>query len=272
MNVTLSPSAANQRPRRLQLDSRDDVRVLRGAGREEAQRARRRRRDRQLRHRAGDGRLRPGARRRRRSSSPPSRRPGYGAVLPGEARRGEQRAPWARRLVVAAALTVPVARARDDPRVAVRRLGVGRARADHSGRALGGWPFHRATVVNLRHGAATMDTLDLARDAGGARLVDRRRSRRSGCGHVLRGGGGRDDVDPARPLPRARAPDAARATRSGRCSSSAPRTRGGHGDGVGGASPSRSCSSATCSSSGRVRRSPPTASSSTASPRSISRS
>ena len=23
----------------------------------------------------------------------------------------------------------------------------------------GGWPFHRAALVNLRHGAATMDTL-----------------------------------------------------------------------------------------------------------------
>ena len=44
-------------------------------------------------------------------------------------------------------------------RAAVPRLAVAVARAGRAGRAWGAWPFHRAALVNARHGAATMDTL-----------------------------------------------------------------------------------------------------------------
>ena len=46
------------------------------------------------------------------------------------------------------------------PAAAVRQLAVALADAGHAGRRRGAaWPFHRAALVNLRHGAATMDTL-----------------------------------------------------------------------------------------------------------------
>ena len=52
-----------------------------------------------------------------------------------------------------------------------------------------GWTFHRAAFVNARHGAATMDTLDLGRHAGRLDVVDGRSRRRDRRGHVLRGRG-----------------------------------------------------------------------------------
>ena len=107
----------------------------------------------------------------------------------------------------------------------------------------GGWPFHRAAWLNLRHGAATMDTLisvgTLAAwlwslyalflgDAGmtghddGVRPDPRagRRRRR----HLPRGRRGGHDVRARRAATSRRAPSAAPARRSRRCSSSAPRT------------------------------------------------
>ena len=51
------------------------------------------------------------------------------------------------------------ARARDDPSAPVRGLGVGLAALATPVVLWGGWPFHRAALVNARHGAATMDTL-----------------------------------------------------------------------------------------------------------------
>ena len=64
-----------------------------------------------------------------------------------------------------------------------------------------GWPFHRAAALNLRHGAATMDTLisigTLAAWAWSATVV----AAFAGRAHVFRGRRRDHDADPARPLP-----------------------------------------------------------------------
>ena len=143
--------------------SRDDVRVVRRADRAEAEQARRRRGDRQLRHRAGHGHVRPRARARRASSSPPSRRSATARRCRG-------------------------ARAREARRVAERGFGAGSSapRSDRAARRCSrwcrrssstagsgsrfalatpvvfwaGWPFHRAALAQrCATGAATMDTL-----------------------------------------------------------------------------------------------------------------
>ena len=126
----------------------------------------------------------------------------------------------------------------------------------------GGWPFHRAALVNARHGAATMDTLisigtlaawswslvALGFDEGELYfevasvvtvfiLMGRYFEARA---QAPRGGG---------------AEGAARARCEGRAPSSGPTAWSA-------AWPSRSCASAISSSSDRARRSPPTASSS----------
>ena len=87
-----------------------------------------------------------------------------------------------------------------------------------------GWPFHRAALVNARHGAATMDTLvsigTLAAFGWSAVVVCRGTRRR----HLLRGRRRDHDADPAGPLPRGARPPAlgrgdplaARARRQGR--------------------------------------------------------
>ena len=106
----------------------------------------------------------------------------------------------------------------------------------------GAWPFHRAAWVNLRHGAATMDTLisvgTLAawgwslvallflgagrpRDADGLRPGDRAGGRRRA--HLPRGGRGRDHLPPGRPLLRGARQAAGGGRASLRCSSWAPR-------------------------------------------------
>ena len=146
----------------------------------------------------------------------------------------------------------------------------------------GAWPFHRAAWVNLRHGAATMDTLislgtlaafgwslyalffgdagdaghdacrfDLARPARRRRRRDlpRGRRRRSPCSS--------SPAATSRP-----GPSAARAPRCARCSSSAPRTSPCSATAPRSRIADRASSrSATGSSSARARRSPPTASS-----------
>ena len=103
------------------------------------------------------------------------------------------------------------------------------------------WPFHRATLVNLRHGATTMDTLvslgTLAAYVWSAvALVFLGAADHDGgmsLGAMFTGGDGERTSTSRRPERSSRcccsggssrpAPVAARATRSARCSSSAPR-------------------------------------------------
>ena len=47
----------------------------------------------------------------------------------------------------------------DDPAAAVPRLAVGQPAAGHPVVTWAAWPFHKSALVNLRHGASTMDTL-----------------------------------------------------------------------------------------------------------------
>ncbi|MDA8358426.1 MAG: heavy metal translocating P-type ATPase, partial [Actinomycetota bacterium] len=84
---------------------------------------------------------------------------GYGAALPEEVTDEDPARPYRVRLLVAVVLTVPL----------VLFAWVGAARpAGWEWTSLvlatpvvayAGWPFHRAAVVNARHGVATMDTL-----------------------------------------------------------------------------------------------------------------
>ena len=150
-------------------------------------RARRRRRGGQLRHRAGERRVRPepGGRRR-----PDPRRRGrrLRRQRRRRARRGRERArTGSARLVVAAALSVPLALLAMVPPLQFDGW-------EWLALALAtpvvwwaGWPFHRAAALNARHGAATMDTLisigTLA--AWTWSVVGARRARRRA--HVLRG-------------------------------------------------------------------------------------
>ena len=84
---------------------------------------------------------------------------GYRAALPAQPREDDPTAPLGRRLLVSLALTVPV--------LALAMIAPLRfehwqwpALALAAPVALwGAWPFHRAAWANLRHGAATMDTL-----------------------------------------------------------------------------------------------------------------
>jgi P-type Cu+ transporter len=80
---------------------------------------------------------------------------GYAATLPDE----DGTLPIRRRLVVSAALTVPVLLVSMVP--ALRFDGWEWATLVLATPVVlwGAWPFHRAALANLRHGAATMDTL-----------------------------------------------------------------------------------------------------------------
>ena len=171
-------------------DHRHDVRVVREPHRAQAQQARRRDRHGQLRHREGAGRVRPGRGRPPSSSSAPSRPPATSAALPRRAGRGRRRAAERAGRDRAAAparcssprcCRVPALAALDDPGAAVRQLAVAVAEARHARSCCGrAWPFHRAAWANLRHGAATMDTLVSARHARrlavvAVRAVPRRR-------------------------------------------------------------------------------------------------
>ena len=189
MNVTLSPERSEGAARdRLQLDiagmtcascaARVEQRLNRLDGVE---------RERQLRHRGRDGRFRlrqgdpGGARRRRRGGRLRRRARGRGAELRtasawacawrSAARRSRCRSlrsamvsalqfdgwEW-----VALALTTPVV-------------------------LWAGWPFHRATLRQRPPRRGDDGHADLARDARGARVVDRRARRRRRRAHVLRG-------------------------------------------------------------------------------------
>ena len=149
-----------------------------------------------------------------------------------------------------------------------------------------GFPFHSAAWRNLRHGATTMDTLvslgtlaawgwsssrsasSRGRDAHAVQLDPRDAQRHD----LLRGRRRRHDIHPPRPLLRGAcqaplgrgAAGAARARRQGRRAARRRRTGAPH-------SRSASFASAIASSSARARRSPPTASSRKATPRSIRR-
>ncbi len=97
--------------------------------------------------------------------------------------------------------------ARDGLRAAVRRLGMGRARADGAGRALGRLAVPSGHDRQRPPRRGDDGHADLARDAGGVRVVDRRPRCGPGRAHVLRGRRGDHHARSARPLPRAsRAP------------------------------------------------------------------
>ena len=215
--------------------------------------ARRRDGDRELRHRARDGRLRPGRRRRPSSSSARSRPSATARCLPEDGapaeaadrgRRDSRRfaaAPADRR---ARRSSLPVLLAVDGPAAAVRQLAVARARARHAGRAVGRLAVPpRRPGRTCEHGTATMDTLislgTLAawllvavravprgrRDDRHAHGVRRCPVAGDGADEIyLETAVGRHDLHPRRPLLRGarqaprgrRAPRAARARRQGR--------------------------------------------------------
>ena len=119
---------------------RDDLRLVRQPDRAQAQQARRRHRDRQLRHREGEGHL-PGRHQHRRAASRPWRPPGTPRRCRRRPRRrgAELRTERARRrttasdrcasgCVVSAVLTVPVIAMAMVPGAAVHLLAVGLAR------------------------------------------------------------------------------------------------------------------------------------------------
>ena len=130
----------------------------------------------QLRDRAGDRRLRPGA-----VAPERARRGGRGRRLPGRAARrpspasrdeADETAPLRRRLLVSAAADAAGAAALDDPAAAVRQLAVALAAARHAGRRSGA--RGRSTAPRGRTCAtatATMDTLISRRRARRVRLV-----------------------------------------------------------------------------------------------------
>ena len=159
---------------------------------------------------------------------------GYGARETEEAHlahadghhHDEPAAVLRRRLLVAVALTVPVALLAMVPPLQFSgwewvALALSTPVVFYCGRRL-----PSSGVENARHGGATHGHADLDRDARGVALVGRRPHRRPRRRHVLRGRRRDHDPDPARPVPRGSRQAAARATRSGSCSSSARRRHG----------------------------------------------
>ena len=85
---------------------------------------------------------------------------GYTAMLPvREAPEPDEAAPWRRRLVVSAALSVPVVLLSMIPALQFANWQWLALALASPVVVWGAWPFHRAAWTNLRHGAATMDTL-----------------------------------------------------------------------------------------------------------------
>ena len=128
----------------------DDLRLLREPDRAQAERARRRRGERQLRDRAGRGRLRPGPGRDRQTLLGAVEAAGYKATLPvGLGRRRRPARPTTRMrttpswqtcacALIVSAVPQPADLAdRDDPAAAVRLLAVAEPPARHPGRPLG---------------------------------------------------------------------------------------------------------------------------------------
>ncbi len=85
---------------------------------------------------------------------------GYHASLPAEAVPGEDPSrPWRVRLLFSAALTAPLAVLAMAPPLQFRSWEWLAFALATPVVLWGGWPFHRAAALNLRHRAATMDTL-----------------------------------------------------------------------------------------------------------------
>ena len=185
------------------------------------------------------------------------------------------------------ASAIPVVADLDGPGAAVPRAGSGsRSRSSTPVILWSAWPFHRATLVNLRHGATTMDTLvslgTLAAYVWSVVALVFLGAARHGAWHGR--GVRRRGRRPARLLrDRARdrhaAPPRASTSRRGRVGRSSDALRAllelgaktarlENGDEIPVGEPARS---ATASSCGRARRSPPTARSSTARRRSTCR-
>ena len=83
---------------------------------------------------------------------------GYRALLPGEEARPDTSSAG-RRLVVSAALTVPLVLLSMIPPLQFEGWEWAALALATPVVAWGGWPFHRAALMNARHRAATMDTL-----------------------------------------------------------------------------------------------------------------
>ena len=90
---------------------------------------------------------------------------GYGALLPadeperGRAEEADPSAPLRRRLIVSALLSAPVLVLSMVPAFQFENWQWLALQLATPVVVWGGWPFHRAAWANLRHGAATMDTL-----------------------------------------------------------------------------------------------------------------
>jgi len=95
---------------------------------------------------------------------------GYTAALPappetgqaeaaGEEAGTDELAPLRQRLLVSVALTVPVVLMAMVPALQFRNWQWASLALASPVAVWGAWPFHRAALVNARHGAATMDTL-----------------------------------------------------------------------------------------------------------------
>jgi cation transport ATPase len=134
------------------------VRLVRRTRGEDAEPDRRRDGHRQPRHGDRVGRLRPG-RATAEALVEAVERAGYRAAVAAEAQDERCRRGLSVRLAVSAALALPVV---------VMAMAAPLRPPGWEWLALvlatpvvlwGGWPFHRAAAANLRHGAATMDTL-----------------------------------------------------------------------------------------------------------------
>ncbi len=92
---------------------------------------------------------------------------GYAAVLPSDEPQApaedrveaDETAPLRRRLVISAALTLPVLALSMVPPLQFEHWQWLALQLATPVVVWGGWPFHRAAWVNLRHATATMDTL-----------------------------------------------------------------------------------------------------------------
>jgi len=91
---------------------------------------------------------------------------GYTAALPApepasatEPDEGDESAPWRQRLLISAALSIPVVACSMIPALQFTNWQWLAFTLASPVVVWGAWPFHRAAWTNLRHGAATMDTL-----------------------------------------------------------------------------------------------------------------
>ncbi|OPE45320.1 heavy metal translocating P-type ATPase, partial [Mycolicibacterium diernhoferi] len=92
---------------------------------------------------------------------------GYTAALPAEAASDtapeddepDESAPWRQRLTISAALSIPVVLLSMIPALQFNNWQWLAFTLASPVVVWGAWPFHRAAWANLRHGAATMDTL-----------------------------------------------------------------------------------------------------------------